>query len=318
MDNPRVAPRAARRRAGVTCCFPVATPVPALERVLSAGYSAVRCLAMIAVTPCVLGAQDVDSEAVDSSRQVYLGAYQAYLQARSAGDELLERWEDLLDQLNQADDESARRLRPDIHELAQERENALTELRQVEPEWREAGRTLIQLISRYQLNLSDQLLVAEEGAQQDLLDEFDEMRNLRGEVEGQMGPRELGLPEAPNIQALPEDTPVDRARKAARLDEYVDKLEAFLPILKDEIERLERDQQRVAQMRAFGADPLGVRTVPVGAGGAGGGQGGADATEVDLAQQIETLKQWEAQVEDDVERFRIQADELRRRPGGTR
>ena len=311
----------------ITSRLPVASPFPALARgMLAAGPSAIGCIAVLAVTPWVLGAQDVARAAVDRSYDAYLEVYAEYQETRDAGYELAGRWDLLLDELSQAEergDEAAkRRLRPAIQELAEDRESAQREFLRVEAEWREAGRTLIGLIGSYQDVLSKRLLAADEASQADLLRQFEEMGNRRSEVEEQMGPRELAIPDAPNIQAYPEDTPLDRASKAASWEEYAVKLQRFLAILEVEIERLEKDQQMEATMRGFGRDQLGNRIVPVGAGGAGGGRGGADTTEVDLAQptlaqQIETLRGQEDEVANILERVLAQAAALRGRSGGT-
>ena len=298
---------------------------PALARGFPGGRCALRLIIALAVTPCGIEGQAVVRASVDSTHQGYMEAYEAYQETRRALDELTGRWQSLLDRLDEAqerrDEGAIIRLRPDIQELADEIEKDGAALDGVEREWYEAGRALIQIIGDYQLDLSSRLQVADEASQADLLREFNEMQNLRHEVEEQMGPREpLRLPET-NIQDLPEDTPVDLMRKAASYRDYARKLDGLLPVLDEEIDRLERDRQREDQMRAYGRDPLGNRILPVrvvtGSGGAG-----ADTTEVDLtsrtlAQQIEALRLLEEEVRRERDRFLAEADELERRAGGS-
>ncbi len=295
-------------------------------RGFSRGWSALRCIIVLAVTPCGIEGQNVVRDSVDSRRQVYTEAYDAYQETRSALDELTGRWQSLLDRLDEAqergDEAAINRLRPDIQELADEIEKDGAALDGVEREWYEAGRALIQIIGDYQLDLSSRLQAADEASQVNLLQEFNEMQNLRDEVEGQMGPREpLRLPET-NIQDLPENTPVDLMRKAASYRDYARKLDGLLPVLVEEIERLERDRQREDQMRAYDRDPLGNRILPVRVGGTGSGGAGADTTEVDLtsrtlAQQIEAMRQLEEEVQRERDRFLAEAEELERRAGGS-
>ena len=304
---------------------PAVSLLPALAGCLSAGRAAVRCVAVLVVTPWVLGAQNVAREAVGAAHDTYQEAYQAYQDTLSTLNGLEGRWASLIDQLDQArergDEAAMNRLRPDFQELSEQKEAAEARSRRAEAVWREAGRILIQRIGAFQQILSEQLLAADEDTQVALLSDFDEMGRLRVEVEEDMGPRELGFPVAPNIQELPEDTPVDRLRKAASWDEYAGKLDRFREELETEILRLERDQQIEAQMSAFGRDPLGMRDVPVRTGGAGGGRAGADTTEVDLtqptlAQEIDQLRRMQDQVVEEMKRVQEQAAELRGRPGG--
>lgn len=286
------------------------------------------CIVVLAVTPCALNGQNVGRAAVDSAHAAYTEAYQAYRETRQAWDELAARWENLIDQLDQArergDETEMNRLRPDIQEVAEEKEDARTEFGRVEAAWYESGRTLTQRIGGYQRILSDRLLAADAVDQGALLQEFDEMGALRGRIEEEMGPQEpLRLPDMPTIEALPEDTPAARRRKAASFDDYADTLERLGAALADEIQRLERDQQTENIMRVWDRDRLGRRVLPTGVGGAGPGRAGADTTEVDLtqptlAERIESLKEQLRDVENITNRLRGQAEILRRRPGGTR
>ena len=304
---------------------------PALRRSRRPGGLACGLLALLAAAPCLAGgvrlaAQEVTRADVDSTNAAYLTAYGAHQEARRLWEELAGRWESLIDQQDQArergDESALNRLLADIQDLVVEREDAQAEARQAESLWYEAGIALVQRIGAYQRHLSDQLLQASQGSQDDLLREFDEMRELRNQVDGQMGPREpLTLPEMPIIQALAEDTPVDLRRKAASFEDFAGRLERLLLELDDELERLRNDLQTENQMRAYGRDPFGLRIVPVGTGGTGAGGGGADTTEVELArptlsQQLEILEQLRENVIQTRDQALAQARELRSRTGG--
>ena len=286
-----------------------------------------RCLIVLAAVPGVLDAQDVNRDAVDSAHTAYLDVYEVYEDTKATWGEVTTRWESLIADLEQADrrdDEAARnRLRPLIQGMVGERGDARREFRKAEADWYDAGRTLIRRIGAYQLYLSNRLLEADEESQDSLLDEYDEMDALRDEVENQMGPQEpLTLPEMPDLEAMPENTPAELRRKAGRLEDHVAVLDRLLDDLDSEIGRLEIDLQRENTMRRWERDPGGRRNLPTGVGGAGAGGTGADTTEVDLdeptlAQKIEELKQLKEEVTDNRDRFQERAEELRRRLGGT-
>ena len=302
-------------------------PAPVLSKGLLAGRSALWCIVVLAVGPCALKAQNDPRAAVDTAHFDYLEAYQVYQDTRSTWDEMTARWENLFDQLNRArerGDESTRsRLQPEIQGVAEERQDALKEFRSAEGEWYEAGRVLIQRVGAYQNLLSNRLLVADEETQDVLLDEYSAMDALRDDVREQMGPQEpLRLPQMPTLEALPEDTPAERRRKANSFDGFVATLGRLLEDLGTEIRRLELDLQTENIMRAWERDAAGRRNVPTGVGGAGAGGTGADTTEVDLdeptlAQQIQNLKELQANVERIQIQYREQAEALRRRSGGT-
>lgn len=306
---------------------PGAWPAPALSHGLLARRSALWCIVVLALAPCALEAQNVARAAVDSMHLDYLEAYRVYQETRLAWDEVTARWENLFDQLRRAEergDEAAKsRLRPEIQGTAEERQGARNEFRKAEADWYDAGRALIQIVGSYRLVLSNRLLAADEETQDVLLDEYNEMNALRDEVGDQMGPQEpLTLPEMPNLEALPEDTPAEQRRKLASLEDHVEMLDRLLADLDTEIERLEVDLQSENIMRAWERDAAGRRNLPTGVGGAGAGGTGADTTEVDLdeptlAQQIETLKQLENAVGDARDRFQELAEELRRLVGGS-
>ena len=289
--------------------------------------SALWCIVVVAFAPCALEAQNDARAAVISTHDDYLEAYRVYQDARSTWDEVTARWEDLFNQLaraNERGDEAAKsRLRPEMQGTAEERTAARNEFRRAEADWYAAGRALIQIVGTYQLVLSNRLLAADEETQDDLLDEYNEMNTLRAEVEDQMGPQEpLTLPAMPNLEALPENTPTERRRKLASFDDRVETLNRLLEELNTEIERLDTDLQSENIMRAWERDAAGRRNLPTGVGGAGARGTGADTTEVDLdeptlAQQIETLKQLEGEVEVNRDRFQELANELRQRLGGT-
>ncbi len=286
-----------------------------------------QSIVVLAMTPCLLGAQDVTRADVDSAHADYVAAYEAHQETRRVWEDVAGRWESLIEQQDQArergDEATLNRLLTDIQGLVEEREDAEAETKRAEEDWYEAGMVLIQRIGAYQRQLSDQLLEADQSSQDELLREFDEMRDLRVQVDGQMGPREpLSLPEMPLIQALAEDTPVDLRRKAASFEDFAGRLDRLLLEVEDELGRLRNDLQTENQMRAYGRDPFGLRIVPVGAGGAGAGGAAADTTEAGLArptlsQQIESLEQLRENVIETRDQALAEARELRSRIGGT-
>ncbi len=277
--------------------------------------SALRCIVVLAAVPCALNAQN-PRQAVDDAYQAYEFARQRHQVQFDSVYVIESRWETLIEEQDQArerGDRAARnRLRADIQELSDERDDARAELLRIEEEWYDAGRNLIAEVGIYEELLTEQLERTPLGSEDDLIEELNEMGSLRDEVESQIG---LGkppeLPEMPNIQALPEDGPDDLARKAESLLGFADKLDRLLEDLDHEIDELTRAQTRRNVARRFNRDILGNRIVPVGQGGAASGQGGADTTLVDLsrqtyAQQIESLVQLR-------ERFVEQRDLARRR-----
>lgn len=305
--------------------WPASVPLHGILAARGPNRRALWCIVVLALSPCTLAAQDIARAAVDSAHNDYLGAYRVYQDTRSAWDEVTGRWELLLDELrraNEREDESARsRLQPDIQGVAEERQAALKEFRSAEGEWYEAGRVLIGRVGAYQNVLSTRLLAADEETQDILLEEYNGMGALRDEVREQMGPQEpLGLPDMPNLEALPENTPAERRRKANSFDSFASTLGEILEDFNAEINRLELDLQTENMMRSFELDPAGRRNLPTGVGSAGAGGTGADTTEVDLdeptlAERIANLKELAEEIEGRQRQYRERAEELRR-PGG--